>query len=267
MEDVLSILKDYMGRCYLLDERAVYENTFEFVITDTDEVVLTKYLKDEENIIIPDFVTIIDNLVFEGSNVKTVVANGVKTIGGYCFANSALERIEAKSLETIKLDAFANCTELKSVIGKNIKDIHSLSFANCINLSDIDLVNVTSVNKLSFFYCKSLQTVNLSNVVYLDKSSFKDCKLETVYLNKYSLDSAPLSTKYILNVIYIDDDFSFAVDFLTRLYINNKNIFVSKLTIYNYDLSIRKVVINKMKSQNLRKTQLKRIAKKYDAKI
>lgn len=266
MEDALSILKEYVSKCYLLGERAIYEDKFEFMITDTDEIVLTKYLTNEETIIIPDFVTALGNMVFEDSKIKSVVANGVKVIGKYCFANSSLEKIEVNNLEIIQFNAFANCTNLKFVIGKNIKVINFLSFANCINLSDIDLFNATSIDKLSFFYCKRLKSVNLSNVVSLDSLSFKDCELETVYINNKCLDNAPLDTKDIFNIVYINDDFLAVVDNLARLYLE-KFKSVSKLIIYNSNLTIKKVFVNKSKSQHIRKTQLKKTAKKYNVKI
>lgn len=266
MEDVLTILKDYVNKCCLLGERVVCDDKFEFMITDTDDVVLTKYLINEENVIIPDFVTILGYMAFEDSTVKTVIANGVKIVGNYCFANSSIERIEVNNLEIINFNSFSNCTKLKCVIGKNIKVISSLSFANCINLSDIDLSNVTSIDKLSFFYCKSLKNVNLSNVNSLDKFAFKDCRLEKVYLNKKCVDNAPLYVKDIFTVIYIDDDFLSVVDILASLY-RDKYKPVSELSIYNYDLTIKKVFVNKVKSQHLRKRQLKKFAERYNVKI
>lgn len=265
MEDALSILKDYVYKCCLLGERVVCDNKFEFMLTDEDDIVLTKYLTNEENIIIPDFVTVLGDMAFEDSNVKTVIANGVKILGNDCFANSSIERIELNNLEVINFNSFSNCTKLKCVIGKNIKVISCLSFANCINLSDIDLSSVISIDKLAFFYCKSLETVNLSNVVSLDKLAFKDCKLEKIYLNNKCIDNVPLDTKDIFNVIYIDDDFLSVVDILVSLYID-KYKSVSELIIYNYDLTIKKVFVNKVKT-HLRKKQLKKIAEKYNAKI
>lgn len=266
MEDVLSILKEYVSKCYLLGEKVIYDEKFEFTITNTDEIVLTKYLIDEEDIVIPDFVTILGDMAFEDSNVKTIIANGVKVVCKYCFSNSTLERIEVNNLEIINLNAFANCINLKSVIGNNIKTINSFSFANCINLSNIDLKNAISIDKFSFFYCKSLKIANLSNIVFLDSLSFKDCKLETVYLNNKCIDNAPMDTKDVFNIVYISDDFLSVVDILSNLYLR-KYKSISELVIYNFDLSIKKVFVNKIKSQHLRKRQLKKVAQKYNAKI
>ncbi len=82
---------------------------------------LSAYTGNEVYVIIPDYVTTIDNYTFE------------------CCSNMQCVRIP-DSVQEIGYKAFAKCRNLHTVMmGKNIGRIKSEAFANCAQLTDINL--------------------------------------------------------------------------------------------------------------------------------
>jgi len=151
-----------------------------------------------------DAATSIPKHTFDGcSNLGTVNAPNLDTIGENAFANSGLTSIGKCNLEngikdsfvnvtTIGDNAFENCTKLTYVSIPNVTTIGTYAFKGCTNLADVvlpelnevsigmfygctKLVNVSSgassVRKHAFYRCTSLPSITLPNVTSVGESS------------------------------------------------------------------------------------------------
>lgn len=119
-------------------------------------IQITKYLGDEENVIIP-------------------------------------ETIDGKTVGIIGETAFYNEQQLKSVSGNSIKQISGRAFGNCSNLSTINFPNATYIGTShtngiwlgAFEKCNSLINVELPSATMVSDCAFCGCSnLKTIYLPK-----------------------------------------------------------------------------------
>ena len=117
-------------------------------------VVITKYLGNEENLIIPE----------------SIDSRSVDMIDAYAFHNNAILKSVTipKTVRTISNGAFKNCNSLSKVtIKSNASSVHRLTieekaFYRCISLKDIVLSsNVTEIGNEAFSGCVSLSKLEL----------------------------------------------------------------------------------------------------------
>ncbi len=149
-----------------------------------DELVLTKYEGDEQDVVVPYGVTVLgsgrDNEkgVFSSGditkreryeNIRSItLPETVKTIAEYAFGGCKAAKINLpNSVTCIKGRAFASCTNLTSItIPDNITSIEENMFHNCKSLTSITIPNgVTSIEKGAFSLCSNLTSIIIPDSV------------------------------------------------------------------------------------------------------
>lgn len=168
----------------------VYAEHNDFTIKN--EVCLSGYYGDDENVVIPDFVEVIYSSAFKNcSSLKSIcLPKNLKVIYGTAFENChMLESIEIPdSVEYIGLAAFENCFSLESIyLPKNLKYLDEYCFKNCSSLKNIRLPKgLTTIEANCFENCKALERVEFpSSMRTIQKEAFKNCQsLITVKIPK-----------------------------------------------------------------------------------
>ncbi len=124
---------------------------------------------------------------------KVVIPETVTTIEQYAFYQCfALETVEIKGdkLTTIGHDAFAKCSNLKSINLGSVNVINDNAFKDCKELSDVGeekLAHPYVVGESAFENCTSLVELNLTNLRRGGKASFKGCVgLEKVTFGEFT---------------------------------------------------------------------------------
>ena len=149
----------------VLDAKASPESDFEITDYGDGVVEVSKYLGDDEIVVIPETingktVTRIGAYVFANDhhpNTKAVrLSDGIKTISTGAFGlNVVLEIFVAgDGLEEIGEAAFHNCSSLSSVVLKDgVKTLGSACFSSCDKLKEIELPDsITEIHRLAFCY-------------------------------------------------------------------------------------------------------------------
>ncbi len=114
-------------------------------------------------------------------NIKrTVVEEGVSTIGGCAFAEcSSLTSIELPSgITTIGDLAFNGCSGLTSIeLPPSVTTIGAGAFEYCSGLTSIELPSgVTTIGGLTFYHCSGLTSIELpSGVTTIGERTFSGC--------------------------------------------------------------------------------------------
>ena len=121
-------------------ETAGVENNGDFQIDENG--VLTEYLGDGGNVIIPEGVTSIgDNVFWDCSGLTSItIPDSVTEIGNYAFQNcSGLTSVTIpKSVTNIRAYAFSGCSGLTSItIPKSVTGLWSEAFWGCSGLTSI----------------------------------------------------------------------------------------------------------------------------------
>ena len=155
--------------------------TYEYV---NDGVVITGYIGEETEIIIPQIISgrmvvEIGFEAFKNSSVKSVtVPFGVKKIGAFAFYQSSLEWIEIPETVTfIGNNAFSytNLTEFETPMGISVVSAEMLSFCDSLEAVIIGN-NITQVDYGAFAFCMSLEAVYVPYTVeYISDDVFEGC--------------------------------------------------------------------------------------------
>lgn len=127
--------------------RPVKIQTKEYIyILKGDEVKVSKYLGNDETVIIPD----------------SYLGRPITSIGVECFSNKySLESVFIPdTISIIREETFYNCKNLKSVKAKNIVKVEAGAFMEDENLQNVDLgTHLETIEEAAFKYCKSLEYV------------------------------------------------------------------------------------------------------------
>ncbi len=110
---------------------------------------------------------------------SAVIPSGVKSIGSYAFADSALTRLTVPAtVLSVGKGAFLRCTQLEQVtLWDGILRIDGSAFAECSSLKQVTVPNsVTNLGASAFRQCSALQKVVLGRcVTTLADSLFREC--------------------------------------------------------------------------------------------
>lgn len=153
-------------------------------------VILTEYLGDGGDIVIPDGIHIIGEHVFDLITYKETklitsvyIPDSVKIISDYAF-----------------LCCYYRDDGLREIrMSKNIEYIGKSAFDNCIYLTDVifdsSTAHTISIDDKAFAYCSSLVNLTLSESVLLGKDVFIGTGLENNYSDNYEslIDSSTQS--------------------------------------------------------------------------
>ena len=132
---------------------------------------LYSYNAEITDLIIPNSVTSIGNLVFYGCSGLTsiTIPNSVTRIGKSAFNGcSGLTSITIpNSVTSIGNSAFDGCSGLTSItIPNSVTNIEDGAFQNCSGMSSINIPkSVTSIGKSVFQGCTNLSSISISNSV------------------------------------------------------------------------------------------------------
>lgn len=196
-------------------------NNFNYLINlkgKKKEIIITRYLGDEKNIIIPPFiekipVTSIGKDCFAGKEIKTIVGSSIETINSFAFRYTYyLESVDFPNLKALKSEAFAESAISHFKIPKNLTSISPLAFLhsnivkfeceknpiysvkdNCVYLMNNTLtfapVGMRKINAVDAesiadyaFYQNSIESINMPNVKYIGAHAFENSKIKIEYL-------------------------------------------------------------------------------------
>ena len=162
---------------------------FYWSFCDHEDVVIEKYLGNDENVVIPKeidghIVVEIDEAAFwKCRTIKSIrIPNSVDKIGDSAFYGCS-------SLETIKLPefvvklgerAFYDCSSLKSVkIPTGIEWLSRGVFAYCSSLKSVEIPDkVEVIRDYAFLGCTSLTSIDIPEGTIVADDAFRDTPLE-----------------------------------------------------------------------------------------
>ncbi len=174
---------------------ALTDGDWEFRLLD-DEVMITGYLGDNENIVIPSTlfgapVTKIDAKFKNAASI--VMPDTVREVSDkMCQYNENLESvIFSNNIEVLGNDLrymygscmFQDCVNLTTVkLPENLKRIGATAFLNCKSLKNITLPDsLEEIGESAFEGCESLTSLNIPpNLKIMEDSAFEDSGLESV---------------------------------------------------------------------------------------
>ena len=154
------------------DEEANPASDFEYMVRQDGEFVITKYIGNDESVVIPrkidgKAITVLGETSFAGSSVISVIMpNTVKYISSGAFDScKKLKDIQmSSSLITIGLSAFSNCISLSNIDFSStaLKGIDVLAFQGCTNLKGVTFPNtLVEIREKAFYECSALLEIDL----------------------------------------------------------------------------------------------------------
>ena len=238
--------------------RTLTSSDFEFEIVSSSKIAITKYIGDEEDVVIPATykkyeVVSIEYKAFEYSIVETVeFESGKITIKGKAFyhCEELLSIVDENgAVRTAEKDAFYKCPSLEEVILPKAKVLTG-AFVECDVLTSLSVNSVegeelsecgapTSLTTFSiatgelsdiFFdgYSK-ITTLTLSNDAYVSNSCFQDLpKLKKLYVGPNAIVSPSGLKQYSSLDLYLHVDYS---EYSARDY-KKQN---SNINVYDYE--------------------------------
>ncbi len=216
---------------------------FEFTSTISSNSIVIKGLidKNTKNIVVPDYVTTINEYAFSNCSLLETAAlpsnsRYVKISKGLFYGCTSLKSVSIPStVTTIDSYAFGGCSSLKridipnTVIAINYcafqesgleevtlpynsiyKIIGERLFYGCTLLKSVSIPNtITTIDKYAFHSCSSLKTIDIpDNVTVINMSAFEESGIENIELPS--------------GLTYIDSEVFKACHFLKTVVINNK---------------------------------------------
>lgn len=171
---------------------------FRYYINDNKEAVITQYVGNDENVVVPDILGIFypvtmlgdfcfTNFEYDGTTSETTsfiksisLPDTIKQIGMCTFSGNAnLTEINIPSnITTIPYECFKDCLSLEYIeIPDNVNIIESRAFSGCKKLRSIALPeNVTEICEGTFNNCHELETVDMPAVEIIEYGAFRYCK-------------------------------------------------------------------------------------------
>lgn len=123
----------------------VYDSDYVLVRSGND-YILIDYRGSENDLILPERTTIIDESVFKSNKdiTSVVIGKNVKTIGEkvFFYCSSLKSVVIGESVTSIGYQAFYCCSSLTSVVvGENVSTISSYAFFGCSKLTSVEFKN------------------------------------------------------------------------------------------------------------------------------
>ena len=139
-----------------------------------DNGKITKYIGDEENVIVPN----------------NIDGEPITEIGIYAFAESKIKTIDIEAgITKIDVNSFEYCTHLETVnMPESVLEVGKEAFYGCSNLNNITLSSsLTTIGREAFAYCSSLEVIDIPASVKTIENSFEGCSsLKDINVNSNS---------------------------------------------------------------------------------
>lgn len=213
------------------------ESDFEYTVNSAQSgILISKYIGSSEHVVIPSTIeglpvlslrgvpnqqypTAVDQGVFEGTGIKTIVIPETVQAIGYAAFRGCQELIRVtivanSELTTISGSAFADCVNLETIdlTTTKVKLIDTMAFQGCASLKEIIFPNtLEEIHEKAFYECSALSEIALpDNLTVIQDASFAYCtslKRITVpaKLNLTSLQEAILHNVPALTQIVFED--------------------------------------------------------------
>ena len=164
---------------------------------NNDKVVITGYVGDEPDIVIPETIhgiAVTDiaerafQEVFSGdNNIHVVTINAsIQLIPSGCFSGAWITSISIPdTVKVIGEGAFSNCRELTEIhLPENLEKIGEQAFS-WSGIQELVIPNkVREISELAFIHCRHLKHISILGNQYMGSLSFEDCyELEEVALS------------------------------------------------------------------------------------
>jgi hypothetical protein len=134
------------------------------------------------SLVLPDTLTETPNggnytVIFSGySNLKTVSAAGLVTLGDYAFRlSTTLATVDLPKATNIGKNTFDQCISLAAVNLPEAVSIGNAAFSMCANLATVNLPKATYIDNTAFRGCYGLATISLPNAVTIGSNAFASC--------------------------------------------------------------------------------------------
>ena len=181
------INKSYINKCKMLD-------IAQLILRNTDDgikvVGVDKSSMDREVIIVPSFVTAIDDAAFCNCyNLRDIkFVSGLKSIGrGVFYECGEINRIVIPdTVEYIGDRAFEACFNLRDIeIPDSVKYLGKRAFRSCFELRNVKLSsNIKQIREAMFLDCEGIKSISIpQGIEYIEKEAFQGC----MYIEKVNL--------------------------------------------------------------------------------
>ena len=160
---------------YIGDAPFSYCAALETILVDAENA---KYSSEDGALFDKDKTILIQYPVGRGSDTYTV-PDSVKSIGVEAFMGSeTLVSLDTGSVESIKNNAFSECTSLTTVeFGDSLKTIGEYAFSGCTSLTSVIIPDSVTTVYVAFDGCTSITYVEFGkSVTELESCSFSDIK-------------------------------------------------------------------------------------------
>ena len=155
-----------------------------------DGTVLCKYIGSDKDIVLPEGITELPDMIFSGrSDIHSVIVpEGVTAIGRRAFENcfNLEEVVLPKSLKSLGGYAFVDCHSLKSIyLSSKIKRIEDSTFSDCVSLENVVIPkSVNYIDGFAFARCSSFTKIILPDgLTDIGWYAFAGCSnLEYIYI-------------------------------------------------------------------------------------
>lgn len=155
--------------------------------------VLIEYIWDDEHVVVPDYVTAIDDGVFQGNEklVSIELPSGLKKIGSNAFkgCKNLVSADISDSVTEIGDGAFEGCTSLSGslVLPQSLSYLGMRAFYDCYSLTGTLVIpeSVDCIDTATFYNCLGLNgTLIIPNgVKVVGPYAFSGCDFETIIVN------------------------------------------------------------------------------------
>ena len=128
-----------------------------------------------------DFSKVTDALKSAKAGTIDLTLKGCESIAGFRFVD-CLRSIYLPDVVMIETDAFAKCSNLKSVDAPNADCIMNFAFAYCSRLESVYAPKVMDIEQAAFSNCNNLTDVELGNIVLAGVDVFRETETRNISL-------------------------------------------------------------------------------------
>ena len=153
---------------------SIDENGF-VILTDEDEKILVAYRGTETNLVLPEYITAINDYAFYGFSDLTsiTIPDSVTKIGGSAFyyCQGLTQITIPKGVTNIGGNAFYYCIGLTTIYWNAVNCYGAgyytrYAFEQCYNITTVNIgANVTTIPNYAFYNCTALSNINIPDSV------------------------------------------------------------------------------------------------------